>query len=308
MAARRALKAVLVDLSGTLHVEDSAVPGAQEALKRQATFFCSLRYLMLRSAPVTIRFVTNTTKECKRDLLERLRKLGFDITENEIFTSLTAARNLLEQKQVQRMCCVNAEQKPQQVHVKLTLNLPSIKLPAIPVSPIDASLLPLLVLFRGIATDDPNAVVVGLAPGHFHYEMMNKAFQLILDGAPLIAIHKARYFKKKDGLALGPGPFVTGLEYATDTKAMVVGKPEKTFFLEALRGTGCAPEDAVMIGDIAKISHRDVTSDHSGTLLTFPTNYTGKYRPADEGKINPAPYLTCENFPEAVEHILEHLL
>jgi len=35
MAARRALKAVLVDLSGTLHVEDSAVPGAQEALKRQ---------------------------------------------------------------------------------------------------------------------------------------------------------------------------------------------------------------------------------------------------------------------------------
>ena len=36
MAARRALKAVLVDLSGTLHVEDAAVPGAQEALKRQA--------------------------------------------------------------------------------------------------------------------------------------------------------------------------------------------------------------------------------------------------------------------------------
>lgn len=33
--ARRALKAVLVDLNGTLHVEDSAVPGAQEALKRQ---------------------------------------------------------------------------------------------------------------------------------------------------------------------------------------------------------------------------------------------------------------------------------
>lgn len=35
MAARRALKAVLVDLNGTLHIEDAAVPGAQEALKRQ---------------------------------------------------------------------------------------------------------------------------------------------------------------------------------------------------------------------------------------------------------------------------------
>lgn len=71
-----------------------------------------------------------------------------------------------------------------------------------------------------------------------------------MDGAPLIAIHKARYFKKKDGLALGPGPFVAGLEYATDTKATVVGKPEKTFFLEALRGTDCTPEEAVMIGDV----------------------------------------------------------
>lgn len=34
MAGRRALKAVLIDLSGTLHVEDTAVPGAQDALNR----------------------------------------------------------------------------------------------------------------------------------------------------------------------------------------------------------------------------------------------------------------------------------
>ena len=42
MAARRALKAVLVDLSGTLHVEDTAVPGAQEALQRQAILHVQL--------------------------------------------------------------------------------------------------------------------------------------------------------------------------------------------------------------------------------------------------------------------------
>ncbi|KAG8131278.1 putative Chain A The Of Haloacid Dehalogenase-Like Hydrolase Domain Containing 2 protein [Naja naja] len=172
MAARRVIKAVLVDLSGTLHIEDSAVPGAQEALKKQVISS------KLRSAPVAVRFVTNTTKECKQDLLERLKQLDFDIKEDEIFTSLTAARNLLEQK------------------------------------------------------------------------------KLVLDGAPLIAIHKARYYKKKDGLALGPGPFVTGLEYATDQKATVVGKPEQTFFLEALRGTNCGPEEAVMIGDLPFLSKR----------------------------------------------------
>lgn len=37
MAGRRALKAVLIDLSGTLHIEDTAVPGAQDAMKRYGT-------------------------------------------------------------------------------------------------------------------------------------------------------------------------------------------------------------------------------------------------------------------------------
>lgn len=56
--------------------------------------------------------------------------------------------------------------------------------------------------------------------------------RLILDGAPLIAVHKGRYYRRQDGLALGPGPFVTGLEYAADCRATVVGKPDKTFFTQ----------------------------------------------------------------------------
>ncbi|XP_076140054.1 haloacid dehalogenase-like hydrolase domain-containing protein 2 [Alosa pseudoharengus] len=259
MATRRALKAVLIDLSGTLHIEDAAVPGAQEALAR------------LRSAPVAVKFVTNTTKECKRNLLERLRKLNFDIQEHEIFTSLTAARNLLEQRKVRPLLLVE-----------------------------DSALED----FSGIDTSEPNAVVIGLSPEHFNYQMLNKAFRLMLDGAPLIAIHKARYYKRKDGLALGPGPFVTGLEYATDTKATVVGKPERTFFLEALRDLGCSPDEAVMIGDDA----RDDVGGAQNSGMQGILVRTGKYRVGDEGKISPPPYLTCESFPQAVDHILQTLL
>lgn len=45
-------------------------------------------------------------------------------------------------------------------------------------------------------------------------------------------------------------------------------------------------------------------------LLTveFSAFLAGKYREADEGKINPPPYLTCESFPCAVDHILQQLL
>lgn len=51
--------------------------------------------------------MTNTTKESKRDLLARLKKLEFDISEDEIFTSMIAARNLLEEKQVRPMLLVH---------------------------------------------------------------------------------------------------------------------------------------------------------------------------------------------------------
>lgn len=47
-----------------------------------------------------VKFVTNTTKEPLRTLYDRLVKLGFDVDKSEIFTSLSAARSLVEQKQV----------------------------------------------------------------------------------------------------------------------------------------------------------------------------------------------------------------
>ncbi|XP_067339332.1 haloacid dehalogenase-like hydrolase domain-containing protein 2 [Channa argus] len=259
MAGRRALKAVLIDLSGTLHVEDTAVPGAQEALNR------------LRQASVAVKFVTNTTKESKRTLLERLQRLNFDLQEKEIFTSLSAARSLVEQNQHRPLLLVE-----------------------------DGALED----FTGIDTTEPNAVVIGLAPDHFNYQTLNTAFRMILDGAPLIAIHKARYYKRKDGLALGPGPFVTGLEYATDCKAVVVGKPEKTFFTQALSDLGCSPCEAIMIGDDAR---DDVGGAQNAGMLGILVR-TGKYREGDENKINPPPHLTCDSFPDAIEHILKNLL
>ncbi|KAK1884364.1 Haloacid dehalogenase-like hydrolase domain containing protein 2 [Dissostichus eleginoides] len=252
MAGRRALKAVLIDLSGTLHIEDTAVPGAQDALNR------------LRQASVDVKFVTNTTKESKRSLLERLQRLDFHVQEKEIFTSLSAARSLVERKQLR----------------------------------------PLLLLEDSIDTSEPNAVVIGLSPDHFNYQTLDQAFRMVLEGAPLIAIHKARYYKRADGLALGPGPFVAGLEFAADCRATVVGKPEKRFFTQALSDLGCSPTEAVMIGDDAR---DDVGGAQNAGMLGILVR-TGKYREGDEDKINPPPHLTCDSFPEAVAHILKKLL
>lgn len=82
--------------------------------------------------------------------------------------------------------------------------------------------------------------------------------RILLEGASLIAIHEGRYYKRGDGLALGPGPFVKGLEYATNVKAEVVGKPTPEFFKAALGDV--KPEEAVMIGDVGFCFHLNLNN------------------------------------------------
>lgn len=65
----------------------------------------------------------------------------------------------------------------------------------------------------------------------------------------LVAVHQGKYYKRSDGLALGPGCFVKGLEYATDKMATIIGKPNQFFFKSAIP-EGMQPHECVMIGDV----------------------------------------------------------
>jgi HAD superfamily hydrolase (TIGR01458 family) len=169
--------------------------------------------------------------------------------------------------------------------------------------------------------EDPNCVLVGLAPNAFNYDKLNEAFRLLMkiktastssldtphlseEGInPLIAIHKGKYFKEEDGnLSLGPGPFVTALEYATGFEAVVVGKPCKDFFLEAAHSLGIQPSELVMIGD-------DVEQDILGSLQAGIGHAvlvkTGKYIPGDEQKIESYQNSSVvDSITNAVENII----
>jgi len=257
-AVRRHISAVLIDLSGTIHVEDLAIKGAQEALLR------------LQASGVKIKFVTNTTKHCKRVLHDQLKTLGFNIDKSELYTTLTGVRQVIESRGLRPLLYVAESAKED---------------------------------FEGLDTENPNSVVVGLAPEYFNYGSMNKAFELLLTGAPLIATHKSRYYKRKDGIHLGPGAFITGLEFASSSKAEVIGKPEPSFFKGALDSLNHGFEGAVVIGD-------DVRDDVKGAMDVGMMGIlvkTGKYLDGDEHKIEPPPTAVCDDFPAAVEFILQNL-
>lgn len=70
------------------------------------------------------------------------------------------------------------------------------------------------------------------------------------NNAKLVAIHEGKYYKRKDGLALGPGCFVKGLEYAAGVESILIGKPNEYFFKNALID-GVNVDECVMIGDVS---------------------------------------------------------
>ncbi|KAG0303074.1 hypothetical protein BGZ98_007007 [Dissophora globulifera] len=197
-----AVRGVLIDVSGTVHVGDKLIPGAANALER------------LRSSGVPFRFCTNTTQSSGDSLASHLRKLGLDVHREEIFTSLSACRQLVQTRGLRPLLILEPDAQRE---------------------------------FEGILHSEPyDSVVVGLSPSNFHYDMLNKAFRLLVESksttkpATLIAVHRAKYFADKDEgrLSLGPGGFVEALEYASGVKAHVVGKPQRAFFELAIQSMG----------------------------------------------------------------------
>lgn len=63
--------------------------------------------------------------------------------------------------------------------------------------------------------DDAQAVIVGDLGPAFGYDVLNRAFRAVMDGAQLVALQKNRFWLTPDGLSLDVGPFVAALEYAT---------------------------------------------------------------------------------------------
>lgn len=173
----------------------------------------------LREHGIPWRFVTNTTRRSRRILARQLNEMGVAAEPGQLFTAPRAAAfRLKEQGVTNVMLCL-----PKECHEE----------------------------FGAFSQDDraPEAVVVGDLGGEWSYDILNRAFRHLLDGAKLIAIQKNRFWKTGDGVSLDAGPFVAALEYAADVEAEIVGKPSAAFFRAAAESMGLKIDKVAMIGD-----------------------------------------------------------
>jgi HAD superfamily hydrolase (TIGR01458 family) len=198
----------------------------------------------LRGDGIPIRLVTNTTMRPRRSILERLERLGLPADADELITPATLAASRCAEAGYDSVSLVVLDE--------LREDLEGLKQ-------------------RGESVD---AVIVGDLGEGWDYEVLNRVFRQVMDGAALIALQKNRYWETAEGLSLDAGPFVAALEYASGNEAEVVGKPSPAFFELALRELGVPAEHAAMVGD-------DVEADVGGAIdagLAGILVRTGKYR------------------------------
>lgn len=234
MPGRHPPPAVLLDIDGVLYVGDDPIEGAVSALGR------------LRALSAGLRLVTNTTSKSRRQIVDHLHELGFDVSTDEVLTPAALAV---------RHCREHGHSS-----VRLFVG-----------EALRDDLSELDDVTSGGTVD---AVILGDLGDGFTPEILNEAFRLLMDGAELVALQHNRYWRRSDGLVLDVGAYSAALEYATAKKAVVVGKPAPAFFAAALADLNAQPDHTVMIGD-------DVEADVGGAIAADLQGIlvrTGKYR------------------------------
>jgi len=210
------------------------------------------------------RFITNTSTLSCASLHKKMTSLGFDIAENEIISATRAA--LIYLQQFDDPVC----------HLLL----------ADDVKPD----------FHRFRQSDSKAdfVIIGDIGDAWSYRLLNNVFNMLINGAQLIAIHKNRFWQTEQGLQMDIGAFISALEYATQKQATIIGKPSPDFFQAALTELKLPPEQVAIIGD-------DIDSDIGGGQsagLTGILVKTGKYRKAFADNSTVIPDLTLLSIAE----------
>ncbi len=198
----------------------------------------------LKKKDIPYRFMTNTTVKSVGNLHQKLLDLGIPADKDEIISPPRIAAQFLRQQGYPTCFKVLLDEAKED--------------------------------FSEFEEDkiNPDYIVVGKIKDRWNYDLMNKLFQMIVNGSTLLALHKDRYTETSNGLQIEFGAFIAGLEYATDKKAVVIGKPTLTFYQMALKDIGLNADDAVMFGD-------DLISDIQGAQnagIKGVLVQTGKYR------------------------------
>jgi len=230
------IKGLLIDIGGVLYQGKNVIKGAIETIN-------------ILKKDYKIRYLSNSSRIPPSALVEKLKKFGFNIKKEEVFTALSASKLFLKSQNSTAYIIATDEAKRYFNDLKGELKY----------------------------------VLVCDAYKNFSYDNLNRAFRYLEEGKGFIATNINRYFKDTDGLSLDAGGFVKCLEYASLKSAKVLGKPNCEFFSLAIKDMGLKKEEVIMVGDDIE---GDIIGAKSCWLKTCMVK-TGKFKEIDLLKAKP---------------------
>ena len=200
-----------LDMDGTVYHGERPIPGAREFISR------------LREKGIPFRFITNNSSHPKSFYADRLKRMGFEVTDEHVLTSTIATIRFIRENRPGKSVYVLATPE-------VTEEIRSAGIPA----PGEGEV-PDIVLLTFDTT--------------IEYGGLNDAYHYIQKGAELIATHPDDVCPTEDGYDVDIGPFIRLFESLTGREATVVGKPHRLMLDMAALEMGIDSDRVVMVGD-----------------------------------------------------------
>ncbi|MEZ7494132.1 HAD-IIA family hydrolase [Leeuwenhoekiella aequorea] len=202
-------KGFLIDMDGVIYSGNDMIPGADVFIKT------------LQDRGIPFLFMTNNSQRSPIDVVNKLIPMGIKINEDNVYTSAMATAWFLGFTKPNGTAYVLGE---------------------------GGLLSSLHQNGYSLVTQDPDYVVIGEGR-NFTLEMANKAVDMILGGAKLIATNLDPSPMKIGWSNLGIKAIVKMIEEATGRKAFSVGKPSPVMMRAARKKLGLTTDQTIVIGD-----------------------------------------------------------
>lgn len=166
-------------------------------------------------------FLTNSSERTIRELREKLLRMGIDVGPDHFYTSALATATFLGNQKPNGSAYIIGE----------------------------AGLINAL-YNNGYTSNniDPDYVVMGESRS-YSYEIIEKAVNLVKNGARLVGTNPDISGPIENGIAPATKALIAPIELATGKQAYFVGKPNPLMMRIALKKIGVQREDAIIIGD-----------------------------------------------------------
>lgn len=219
----------IIDMDGVIYHGNKLLPGVNEFLA------------WLESSGKHYLFLTNSSQRTPKELHEKLKRLGINVTEDHFYTSALATASFL------------ANQNPNGSAFIIG----------------DAGLIHAM-YGAGYTTNNvnPDYVVVG-DTNTYNFEKIELAVNLVIRGARLIGTNPDVSGPVENGISPSVKALIAPIEIASGKKAYFVGKPNPLMMRIALKKLEVRREDAIVIGDRMDTDVRCGLESEIDTLLVL---------------------------------------